>query len=347
MEGDVLRYAEDLWLPAVLVAAGLMNCMTSSSARADTTVSTSTVQPIQVIGSLEETFGVHQGQRRNHTKGTCAVGEFVGTPAAAALSRSHLFLGTHIPVIARFSVAGGNPTVPDATKNPRGMALEFRLPDGSRQHMTMLNTPVFGAVNPSTFNDMIIASKPDPKTGKPDPQKLHAFLASHPDALAQSQFLMDNNPPESYANATYYSIHTFEFITNSGLLHPVKWRFIPHDGERQLTAAEMSSAPKDFLEQRLIERMSKGPARWDMVVYEGEPGDSLDNATIAWPETRKHFVAGTLMITQAMSQSGAACEKINFDPLVMADGMAPTTDPVLLFRSPSYAISFAKRLSGQ
>jgi catalase len=104
------------------------------------------------------------------------------------------------PVIARFSVAGGNPTVPDATKNARGMALEFRLPDGSRQHMTMLNTPVFGAANPSTFNDMIIASKPDPKTGKPDPQKLHAFLASHPDALAQSDFLVNDNPPESYAS---------------------------------------------------------------------------------------------------------------------------------------------------
>lgn len=347
MEGHMLRHAEDLWQPAVLVAAGLITCMASNSAGADTSVSTSTVQPIQVIDSLEETFGNHPGQRKNHTKGTCAVGEFVGMPAAAALSRSHLFLGTHIPVIARFSVAGGNPNVPDATKNARGMALEFRLADGSRQHMTMLDTPVFGAATPSTFNAMIIASKPDPQTGKPDPQKLRAFLASHPDALAQSQFLMKSNPPESYANAAYYSIHTFKFIDSSGVSHPVKWRFIPHDGERPLTAAEISSAPKNFLEQRLIERMSKGPAQWDMVVYEGEPGDSLDNATITWPETRKHFVAGTLMITQAMPQSGAACEKINYDPLVMADGIAPTTDPVLLFRSPVYAISFAKRLSGQ
>jgi catalase len=54
-----------------------------------------------------------------------------------------------------------------------------------------------------------------------------------------------------------------------------------------------------------------------------------------------------LTITQAMIQSGAECEKINFDPLVMADGIAPTNDPVLLFRSPAYQISFAKRLSGK
>ena len=47
-----------------------------------------------------------------------------------------------------------------------------------------------------------------------------------------------------------------------------------------------------------------------------------------------------------MPQAGAECEKINYDPLVMGDGIAATNDPVLLFRSPSYALSFAKRLGG-
>jgi hypothetical protein len=32
---------------------------------------------------------------------------------------------------------------------------------------------------------------------------------------------MNDNPPESYVNATYYSIHTFEFIDSSGLSRPV------------------------------------------------------------------------------------------------------------------------------
>jgi len=47
----------------------------------------------QMIDAFEGTFGVHPGQRRNHIKGTCAVGEFVGTSDAAALSRSILFSG--------------------------------------------------------------------------------------------------------------------------------------------------------------------------------------------------------------------------------------------------------------
>jgi catalase len=305
------------------------------------------VTPVQVVDSLEGTFGVHPGQRRNHTKGTCAVGEFSGTPEAATLSRSKLFTQAHVPVVARFSIAGGNPDVPDTTANARGMAVEFRLSDGSRQHMTMLNTPVFGAATPATFNAMLIASRPDPSTGKPDPDKLREFFASHPDALAQSSFLMTHDPPVSYANETYFGIHTFQFVDAKGSAHAVKWRFVPRDGERRLTAAETASAPKDFLEHRLIERASEAPVYWDMIVYLGEPGDPVDNPTIAWPETRKHFRAGTLTITKATPQVGAECEQVNFDPLVMADGIAPTSDPILLFRSPAYGISFGRRLSGQ
>jgi hypothetical protein len=81
----------------------------------------------QMIDAFEGDFGVHPGQRRNHTKGLCAAGEFVGTSDAAALSRSALFSGKTIPVVARFSLGGGDPEAPDAAP-PRGVGLEFHLP---------------------------------------------------------------------------------------------------------------------------------------------------------------------------------------------------------------------------
>jgi catalase len=302
----------------------------------------------QMIDAFEGTFGAHAGQRRNHIKGTCAAGEFVGTSEATALSRSALFSGKAIPVVARFSLGGGNPDVPDAAPAPRGMALEFHLPGGSLQHITMINVPIFAASSPASFRDAIIAAKPDPKTGQPDPEKLKAYAATHPDAMALNELASHHNPTANYYQTTYFSIHTFKFIDAKGAEHLVKWRFVPRDGTKELTAAEMKSAPHDFLEKNLMERTHKGPAIWDMVVYVGEPGDPVENPTLAWPETRKHFKAGTLTITQATpQQKGMACEPINFDPLIMADGMAPTNDPILLFRSPSYAVSFAKRLSGQ
>jgi catalase len=302
----------------------------------------------QMIDAFEGTFGAHAGQRRNHIKGTCAAGEFIGTSDAAALSRSALFSGKAVPVIARFSLGGGSPDVPDAAPAPRGMALEFHLPKGALQHITMINAPIFGASSPASFRDAIVAAKPDPKTGQPDPEKLKAYAASHPDARALMEISSHHTPTANYYQTTYFSIHTFKFIDAKGAEHMVKWRFVPRDGTKEMTAAEVKAAPHDFLEKNLIDRTHKGPALWDMIVYVGEPGDPQDDPTQAWPETRKHFKAGTLTINQATpQQKGVACEPINFDPLVMADGIGPTNDPILLFRSPAYAVSFGKRLSGQ
>lgn len=324
-----------------ILLAGLLALGTPISMAADE------VTADQVVNAIEVTFGVTPGERRNHTKGTCAAGEFIGETRGEAYSRSGLFSGKSIPVVARFSLAGGNPVAPDAAKNARGMALEFKLPDGSLQHITMLNTPVFGAAQARTFLDMMIAMKPDPATGKPSPEKIKAFKATHPDSLAQTNFLDKNNPPKSYANSAYFGIHTFKFVNRNNKTTLVRWRFVPQDGEKRLTDAELKSMPHDFLEQALIERTKQGPVRWDMLIALGKPGDTENDPTLSWPANRKEVKVGTLTISSSMPQKGAECEKINFDPLVMSDGIEPTNDPILLFRSPAYALSFAKRMGGR
>lgn len=301
----------------------------------------------QVVQALEGTFGVHQGERRNHTKGTCASGEFIGTAEAAKYSRSALFSGKAVAVVARFSLAGGNPHAPDVAKSPRGMALQFKLPQGQLHQMSMLNTPMFGAASPKTFLDLTLAQRPDPSTGKPDPETLKAFKAAHPDSLAQAQYLAGHNPPDSYAHSAYFGIHTFKFIGTQDKVTPVRWRFVPQGGEKPLSDKALKTVGADFLEKALIDATAKQPARWDMLVAVGQPGDPQDDPTQPWPAERPEFKAGTLTITSASPQKGAACETVNFDPMVMADGIAPTNDPVLRFRSQAYAVSFGKRLSGQ
>ena len=198
-----------------------------------------------------------------------------------------------------------------------------------------------------TFLDQLLAIKPDPATGKPDPEKLKAFRESHPDTKALGEFVAKNNPPPSYVNAAYFSIHTFKFVDAAKTATPVRWRFVPQAGEMQLTDDEMKTLPADFLEQRLIEATKAGPVRWDMIVTIGQPGDPEDNPTLSWPADRRTIKAGTLSLSSASSQKGAPCEPINFDPMVMGPGFEATNDPVLRFRSPAYATSFAKRLSGQ
>lgn len=334
MHGNNNRFP--VWLLGTLLVS-----QTQLSVAADKEVTAA-----EVVSAIEAVFGVAPGERRNHTKGMCAAGEFIATPEASAYSRSLLFSGKPVAVVGRFSLSGGNPKAPDTAKSGRGMALEFKLPDGGLQHMTMLNTPVFGAAQPQTFLDLMVALKPDLATGKPDPEKLKVFKETHPDNQAQAQFLASNNPPSSYANSAYWGIHAFRFINHENRTTLVRWRFVPEDGEKRLSDEELKSAPANFLEQALIERSKQGPVRWEMRVTIGQPGDVEDNPAVAWPEGRQEIKAGTLTITRAEAQQDGECGQINFDPLVMADGIAPTSDPVLLFRSPAYAVSFAKRLAG-
>jgi catalase len=299
----------------------------------------------QVVGAIEGVFGVTSGERRNHTKGTCAAGEFVGSKEAAKLSRSPLFSGKPVPVVARFSLSGGNPKAPDVAKSARGMALQFKLPKGQLHNMAMLNTPMFGAASPQTFLDLMQALQPDPATGKPDPEKMKAFKATHPDNLAQAQYLGSNNPPASYASSAFWGIHTFKAVDRKNRITLVRWQFVPQDGEKRLSDDELKTAGGNFLEAALIERAKQGPVRWDMMLTIGQPGDAENDPTVLWPADRPRIKAGTLTISAAEAQKGAACEPINYDPLVMADGVQPTVDPILRFRSPAYAVSFGKRLS--
>ena len=81
-----------------------------------------------------------------------------------------------------------------------------------------------------------------------------------------------------------------------------------------------------------------------MILTIGEPGDEQVDPTVLWPAGRKEVNGGTLTLTSATPSAEAGSNKINFDPLVMADGIEPTNDPVLLFRSASYATSFTRRL---
>jgi len=326
-----------IWLGTLAIALAAPLCLAAEKE----------LNAAQVVSALEKAFGVHPGQRRNHTKGTCAEGTFVGLKEAQAYTRSVLFSGKSLPVVARFSLPGGNPKAPDTAKTPRGMALEIRLPDGRLQHMTMLNTPMFGAATPQSFFDSIVAKTPDPKTGKPDPEKIKTFRETHPDSHAQAQFLATHNPPVSWSNSDYFGIHTFKFVNHRNETTLVRWRFVPRDGVKRLSDEELASSPPDFLERKLLERTAQGPVRWEMILTLGKPGDPVDDPTLLWPSERKEVHVGTLTIDSAMAQPGAECEGINFDPLVMSDGVEPTNDPVLLFRSPAYAVSFGKRSGGK
>ena len=81
-----------------------------------------------------------------------------------------------------------------------------------------------------------------------------------------------------------------------------------------------------------------------MIVTLGEPGDPETDPTLLWPPGRKEIKAGTLILTSASPDTQAGSYNVNYDPLLMSDGIAATDDPVLLFRSQAHALSFSRRI---
>lgn len=74
-----------------------------------------------------------------------------------------------------------------------------------------------------------------------------------------------------------------------------------------------------------------------------QPGDPTDDAALPWPPDRRRIDAGTLTINQIESEDTSPARNINFDPLVLPDGIAPSDDPLLSARSAVYMRSFTRR----
>ncbi|HEY0923082.1 catalase family peroxidase [Rheinheimera pacifica] len=299
-------------------------------------------QPNDFIEVFAKIFGEHKGIRKGHAKGVCATGDFTASAEATARFDAALFSGSAIPVSYRFSLAGGNPAAPDYASSPRGLAAQFTLADGSKHNIATLTTPVFGAKDPENFLGLLQASVPG-ADGKPDIAKIQAFRVANPDTQPQAQWLAANPPPWSYATAEYFGIHTFYLAGKSGAKVKVRWHLQPKDGVKGLSAKEIAQQNADFLDDRLKQRLADGTVEFDWIISFGEAADSENDPSVQWP-ARPTLNAGTLRIN---TSGDGSCANINFDPNVLSRGFSASDDPVLRMRSPAYAISFGKRLSGQ
>jgi catalase len=295
----------------------------------------------RIVNTFEANAGVHPGFRRNHAKGVCVAGYFEGNGQASDISRADVFKAVRTPVIGRFAIPGGNPSAPDASVPVRSLALDFKLPGGQQWRTGMNNTPVFIVNTPQAFFAQLVASQPDPATGKPDPAKLKAFFAAHPETEPFQAWVKSHAPSSSFGNAEYYGINAFRAIDASGKTHFIRWSMVPEATYAPVTAEQKSQ--HDFLDNELRSRLASGPLRWHLVLTVAKPGDPTTDATRAWPEDRPHIDAGTLVIERESAQSDGDCRDINYDPTILPDGIEPSADPLLAARSSAYAVSYNRR----
>ena len=296
--------------------------------------------PARFVDEFQRVGGIHSGFRRNHAKGVCVRGYFDSNGQGARLSKARVFQSGRVPVIGRFSLGGGDPHATDDLGTVRGLGLQFSLPDGEQWRTAMVDLPVFPFKDPQAFYDQLVASQADPNTHQPDPAKVAAFFASHPETARALGIIKSHAPSSGFDNATYSSLNAFRFVNEDGASTYVRWTLAPVQPYEAGTGA---SQGKDFLFDGLIASIQQHPLQWHLVMTVAQPGDPTDNATIQWPEGREQVDVGTLTLDSVESEETSPARDINFDPLVLPDGMAPSSDPLLSARSAIYSQSFTRR----
>jgi catalase len=301
------------------------------------------LSPKTMIDAFERANGEHPGFRRNHAKGVCVSGYFESNGRGVALSKAVVFLPGRVPVIGRFALAGGQPYVADSAHNVRSMALLFKLPDGEEWRTGINNIPVFPVNSARGFYEQVLASTPDPATGKPDPTKMSAFLAKHPESAKAIQLIRAQPVSSGFADSTYNSLNAFRFINAQGASAPVRWSMTPVQPVELVNAAQPAPAGTNYLFDALIAGIHAHPLQWHLIITLGQPTDPTADATLPWPPDREQVDVGTLTIDQVESEETSPARDINFDPLVLPSGIAGSDDPLLSARSAAYSVSFTRR----
>jgi catalase len=298
--------------------------------------------PAEMIEGINRAFKQTTGlgdHRSLHAKGRFYAGTFTATPEAAALCRAGHLRGDPVPVRVRWSNGGGDPTQPDKAPDVRGMAVSFRLPDGTATDLLGQTAPRFGIKTPEQFLGLVRAAN--------NPARLPLFLARYPSMVPG--FLANARAgaikaPVSFAEATFYPIHAYQWIAPDGTESWVRYTLSP-------TATPADRLPETFtgpdrLADEMAARLARGPVRVRLDVSIAGPGDDPHDPTSVWSRART-IDAGTIEVTGLDPEREQDGEVVVFDPTRVVDGIGLSDDPILNYRPGAYSESVRRRTAKQ
>jgi catalase len=297
------------------------------------------VTPEQAIDTIRETGGAQPGYRALHAKGKLYRGTFTAISDAAQLSRAAHLNGSDVPALIRFSSGSGNPAQPDNAPGVRGLAVKFTLPDGSTTDVSTQTAKLFPASTPDGFIDLLRASRP----GATAPLRLAGYIATHPRFLAALPIVRAaNRVPVSYGTVAYHGLHAFRWVAADGSGRFVRYHLVPAAGEQFLSPDVAKTKSADFLTEELDEHLASEPVRFSYQVQIAADGDSTVDPSKPWHSTQTVTV-GTLAITGVDTEREHGGDIVVFDPMRVTDGIEPSDDPVLRFRTLAYSASVKLR----
>lgn len=295
-----------------------------------------TVNPREAIDRINGVFGAHQGYRALHSKGRFYTGTFTATPEAGQLCRAGHLTGEPVPVVVRWSNGAGNPHLKGGAPDVRGMAVSFKLPDGTATDLLGQTAPRFPLRTIEEFLLLLEAQKP---------WQLPVFIAKHPHtfgALIENLRAKSLVAPYSYAEVSYFPIHAYKWIAPDGSENWVRYT-LAHDSHGVRPAGEFGG--RDRLFDEIAARLAAGPVHYTLQVSVAGLGDDPHDPTSVWKKART-FDAGTIEVTGPADDPEADGGLVVFDPTRVVDGIELSDDPILRYRAEAYSESANRRFKG-
>lgn len=320
---------------SIMTVASLFGFVASVQSPAQN-MTPSAASPLDMVNGLHTAFGEHHA-RAVHTKGVIAEGSFTPSPGAASLTKEPIFRGGSLPVVARFSNFAGVPDLADNDDgaSPAGFAVKIKEKAGIDFDIVSNQHPDFIA---ATSDDFLIFLHAAGAAGKGDKGPLDAYLSSHPHA---QQFLVSRTYPVSYAQAPYFGINSFKFTNSKGESVFVRYKFVPRAEPKYLKPEERRTLSSNYLQEEIANRLAREPVVFDWFAQIAEPGDKIEDPSIAWPESRRMVKLGTVTLNKFVGNTGAE-RTLMFLPGQPHVGVEPA-DPMLVLRNTAYPISLGQR----
>jgi catalase len=302
----------------------------------------------EVIDAMETAGRGVPSFRRAHARGLGFRGRFVAAPEAAELTSAEHLQGGPIETVVRFSNGAVSPYTPDRKSakagNALGMAVRFELPSGGITTSAALSLKVFAANTPESFLDLVEANAAALPGGLPNPLKVAAFVARHPNGFKGVVDAATLKPALSFATTRFNGMHAFYAVAASGARQAFRFRWMPVTGIATMAPEHDALMPPQYLMSELRLRVEREPVEWDLVFQLAEPGDPTDDVTKLWPEDRPLVPVGRLTVDR-LHEDQELVEGYVFDPLNLPPGIEPSADPLLHFRSQAYTESHRRRTS--
>jgi catalase len=287
--------------------------------------------------------GLHPTFRPAHAKGILLTGIFTPSSQARSLTSAPHLQAASTPVTVRFSDFAGIPTVPDndpQNASPRGCAIRFHLAEHVHTDIVSHSVDAFPVRTVEQFLEFLGAVLATDPAGS-HPNAIEQYLGGHPAAL---KFVQTPKPiPVSFAHESFFAVSAFKFTNAQGVSRYGRYRMLPAAGGQYLDDAGAAAQTPNFLFDEIAQRLAQGPIAFRIVVQLAEDGDTVDDATVRWPETRPLLTLGEISLSAVAPDNAREQQKIIFDPIPRVAGIEASADPLFEPRANIYLMSGRRR----